>query len=504
MKYLRSIFVLFYCLVTSCVTEEDAFDKDISNPEKTSFVLSVFDYYQVNDNNPSKCFEFIYPFSVASNKNNRINFSAKQGMNDFFNLQNSKFFANSVVFPFNVVLLDGTLLTVENRKDFEELLSTCEIPSFTTRTFTETDCVQFEYPVEVISETNSDQKVTITDSETLASFASNPTLEFPVISYPVNTNFGTTINSEFEHLTLLNDCQTAIENSVCPEFEIEVVDFGDAFEILNFLIETENDKIPTETIWTVNGEVIDGESRPFLQFDFTDLNNRSRFGELRYDVCAKAFFEDCLIEREVCVVANFESEVNENCLKDIDFLITTTDVPGLLNFEALFEPEDEDNTSYVWTVGGEPIGEIFKKVSFQFDNPGIYFLCLSAREIGLDCNSNQGNNFPTKCIRIGIDENLAPITCQTLVFILPTISNSEEGRYNYEADYSALDQSEIVYTWSLDNRIVPDVTTNKVSFNFNNPQTYEICVAVSNPNCPEDTEIRRCVTTVVRPEDIAP
>ena len=505
LKYVHYIFLFALLLTVSCVSEEDVFNDESGTPVETSLMLSFLDYLQSTDDQSEKCFEFIYPFSILDNSENNITLINKDGLSEFINIQSDKFFSCSMVLPFKIKPRDADEVTVTNIDVFFNLLETCNIPLLNERIFNETNCFDYQYPIEIVSEINMNNKLVINSDEQLNNFVANPTFKYPITSYPIKSNQGTIISNKYQHMVILNDCEIAVENKVCPDFMIETIDFGTESDILNFIIRPENSKIPIATEWSIDGEIIEGETRAFLQFDFFNLLFSPETPRNVFEICAKTSFEDCTIEKEVCIITNFDNEVNQACGKDIDF-ITTEDptTPGLLNFEAIFESDDPSTTNYVWIVDGDPIGDIFNTSSFQFTEPDLYSVCLIAREAGLECVGST-NSFPRVCKIITINDDLSPFNCsQRLDLFYEKDFFTTLGKFNFEAIYQSLDPTKTTYTWSLNNRIVIGNDTNKFSNTFANPNNYEICVTVNNPECPEDILIRECEIITVTESDLNP
>lgn len=501
LKYLHYIFLLLTLLLVNCVSEEDIFSEEIRTPIETSIILSTFDYIKNTTDQSEKCFEFIFPISILDNKENNITFFNKDGLGEFNALQSNNFFPCSITFPFKVKPKDANELSINNIDEFSNLLETCNITSLNKRIFNETNCFEFEYPIEIVSETNKNNKLVIANEDQLNEFATNPTFEYPITTYPLKSNQGAIITNKFEHLTVLNDCEIALENKVCPDFMIQTIDFGTESSILNFIIRPENDKVPTTTEWSIDGEIIEDETRAFLQYDFFELIFSSEIENERFEVCAKTSFEDCTIEKEVCIIASFEEDIDEACKKDIDFIATEDPTtPGLFNFEALFISDDPTTTTYIWSVNGEPTGDIFNVSSFQFTQPGIFAVCLVAREIGAEC-ATENSSFPSACKIITINDDLSAFNCRPSVNLFSEKDTTTPGKYNFQAIYESLDLTKITYTWSLDNRIVIGNDTNEFSSTFLNSNTHEVCVIVNNPECPEDTLIRQCEIITVTDND---
>lgn len=178
----------FEMLIDDCYGMDDDDDDDYD------------DDYDDDDIDFDECFTLNFPISVYDEDGGEITINSDE---EFFTTP----FIVGFVYPFDVTLEDGTIVTVADANEFDSLYNDCfDIEDCDD---CEENCFEIVFPMSFVS--GSGTVTTVSDEDALFEFLDNLTPnDFISISYPINVELEDgvqqTINSDEEFDTLLDTC----------------------------------------------------------------------------------------------------------------------------------------------------------------------------------------------------------------------------------------------------------------------------------------------------------
>ncbi|MDY8137667.1 hypothetical protein [Aquimarina sp. 2201CG5-10] len=265
----------------------------------------------------------------------------------------------------------------------------------------------------------------------------------------------------------------------CPEisFDKEMVPDTDDTYVFEARIEGADNANEMEILWYVNGNVVENS---------TDPNESARV--LRYqfepgvhEVCLKVITPDC----EEGVI--YCKEIRVGRCPELFFLAEQDGDNPAYYFQVEFEGADQIEW-LGWYINGEFVEDSNNgdnnRFYYQFE-PGRYEVCLMT-ETPL---CPEGASY---CKVIEIEDPNA--SCPDLFFEAEQ-DGDNPAYYFYPRAFEGMD--DVTLEWSVNGDVVgntPGTSNDPFYYQFN-PGTYEICLLVETPNCPQG--IRYCKTIVV-------
>jgi len=225
------------------------------------------------------CFEFEYPIELSYNDQVIVEVLDINGLIDVLENETSSMHITGISMPFIVHLDSDEKVTVSNEDDFFNLISTCSSIIIPVEDDFIENCMQFSYPIQVI--TIDDTIYTITSDDSFTSFSEAHWNEWNFeFVYPfsiIDDTDALLINNEYELFDLLYNCSDigcdCYEDyaPVCVEVEEgEVIQFYNACEALcnGF---SESDFVscfdPSESIY--NFEMVQGSCNENWTYDLS-------------------------------------------------------------------------------------------------------------------------------------------------------------------------------------------------------------------------------------------
>lgn len=223
MKKLKILFLftaISLATLYSC-TDNDSVKNEVETQESFSLRTTLNELKKANNisgksastaTTPADpfCFEFVYPLNLSYNNGTVVSVSSLDGILDLLVNENATQYIEGIAFPFQVNLATAdspTPLTITNEADFEALLETCGMETYSDYVTTGI-CYQYAYPLSYINQ-NGDTIVAQSESELFESFANgNGIIE---LAFPLNVVYeGQTveINNLYELFEMDNNCAT--------------------------------------------------------------------------------------------------------------------------------------------------------------------------------------------------------------------------------------------------------------------------------------------------------
>ncbi len=382
-KSIYYILLLFF-LASACVEENDVFEKNIIQTSESNLAITMLDYV-TNTDSADVCFNLIYPIIFTTNKENNVTYLNQIALNEAVTFLSNDFFINAVLFPFDVKLRNGQLLTIANDTDLSNLLQNeCEIPSFISRVFPDNDCLQYRYPIRIFE---NEKSIIVNSLNEIPDALSNLNNTNTFINYPITTTNGLVINNQFEHLVLLNICENnvttpIIPENLCSEMNLNINTSNASNTLYNYTLENQNGTI--ESIkWFIDGMLIENQNDTV--FDFRVVQNGV------YEICAEATLLNCNTPIRVCTITAV-SDIIQACSPNVELLIDKNElVPGNYRFTASYTSIDIEAVRYTWNIDTLPNGMSVDNPSntfdFTFTEPGDFTVCVSINDINCPTNS---------------------------------------------------------------------------------------------------------------------
>ncbi len=377
---MKSFFLLLLILTffVSCVKEEDVFEVPFNPTVADSSSTNVASFFANTTNctgldlSFTDCFEFVFPLTVASNREEVITITDNNSLIQLLDSQSLSFFITEIQFPFTVINSDNIFIEIDSEIDFIQLSNECEVPTLKDRILTElrnNSCFILEYPVTLLG--NSDENnTTINSRDNFIEFLSNQSSSFVLkFEYPLPIN-GTSnsdilSNNDFVTHTLLKICSLNIPNTPLDELCSNLPELIITQQIVlnnNTILfnVTAGEEELSEISWFSNDELIETNTTEFIEgFTFNS-------GLQSIRVTAKINNCDTLFESSIVIdTSELNEELDPNNEENIlcDRLLfenlTTTDQLNELQF--LFAvPENlrTDFTNYKWTINDQEILDI--------------------------------------------------------------------------------------------------------------------------------------------------
>ncbi len=266
-------------------------------------------------------------------------------------------------------------------------------------------------------------------------------------------------------------CELNEELENDPEVEI-VVDNKEGSAVYSFEAKTSGME-DAQLIWTVDGNVIDGENQNDIINQVLDYLFES--GE--HTICVKLIKGDLV--REACVDIDVTVDENNPC-PDLFFRKEQYEEPYSYKFFADFE--EIDSLSYGWFVNGELVEDSSPDERnyfiYNFKEPGTYEICIKAETP--DCP--EGSSY---CKEIVVEEpNRA---CPEVAFEKEMEAGSV-NTYIFESIIEGTDEVTEINWFVNDDRIEnatdPQGGNRVLRYQFE-PGVYKVCIQVITPECPE-------------------
>ncbi len=275
------------------------------------------------------------------------------------------------------------------------------------------------------------------------------------------------------------------ENNACPEvsFTKEMEPGTVGTYVFESIIEG-TDEV-SEIQWFVNDRLIENatdqeEGNRVLVYEFEP-------GE--YKVCLKVFTADC----PEGVIYCKEIAIGEGGCPETIFDVQPQDHEGVYKFIAEVQRED---ALYYWYINGQLAGDagqyyfIYDFLLDQTGNvpggPGEYEICLQIETS--NCPREQSEKF---CKTVVVEGSSV---CPELFFEAEQ-DGDNPAYYFYPREFEGM--ANVTLEWSINGELVDSVSGAGDPFYYQfNPGTYEICLMIETPDCPEG--IKYCKTLTVQ------
>ncbi|MEB3347051.1 hypothetical protein U6A24_16380 [Aquimarina gracilis] len=289
-------------------------------------------------------------------------------------------------------------------------------------------------------------------------------------------------------------CEQTEEFDNEPQVEI-VVDNKEGSAVYSFEAKTSGME-GAELIWTVNGNVIDGDNQNDIINQILDY----LFESGTHTICVKLIKGDLV--REACVEIDVEVDENDPC-PDLFFKARQYEEPNTYKFFADFRGIEE--IGYGWYINGELVEDSSPDERnyfiYDFKEPGVYEVCIKAETP--DCP--EGASY---CKEIVVEE--VNSACPEVAFEKELEAGSDSV-YIFEAIIEGADNVTEIH-WFVNDDLVENATDQQggnriLRYQFEQG-VYKVCIQVITPDCPEGVkyckEIRiegDCPNTAFRVEE---
>lgn len=372
--------LLFLFSTSACVKENDVFEKEVVTISKSDLVISMLDYI-INSNNSDACFSLNYPVIFSTNKKNNVTYINQNALNEATSFLDNDFFINAILFPFDVTLDNGQLITISDNADLLNLLENeCDMPSFISRAFPENDCLQYRYPVRL---SDNEKNIVINNQNEITEALSNLNSAITFFNYPVTTTNGLVINNQFEHLVIINICKNnSIPVNQCSEMDLNIQTTNTTPTSYTYTLDNQNNTIESVK-WFVDGTLIENQNN--VIFDFRIVQNGV------YEICSEINLFNCETPINLCTTTAV-SDIIQACSPNVELLIDKNElIPGNYRFSAVYTSIDIESVRYTWNVDGLPNGMSIDDPSntftFTFTETGTYTVCVNINDINCPTNS---------------------------------------------------------------------------------------------------------------------
>jgi hypothetical protein len=310
MKTLQSfllILTISFFTLNSCQTNESIIDNQ--DPATESIALrTVLNQLKVaNDISTGRlttsrtpndsinfCFDFVYPFQLEYNTGAQVTVESFEGLIQILINETNDLYITGIVMPFDLVLADGTTVTINNEQDFIDVIESCEFDVWDDDDVI-VSCFEFVYPFDMID--SDGNTVTITSEDGLMAFFESQDQFYyePIFVFPITVinsdGEEVIINNIYEFFELTDDCYD------CNCYEIyEPICVLDP--ITDEIIEFDNDCYAICEGYTPND---------FVNCDGTDCNI--------FDM--EVTVGDCIDTESYSIILNFEYTGNPTDSLDV-------------------------------------------------------------------------------------------------------------------------------------------------------------------------------------------
>ncbi len=283
-------------------------------------------------------------------------------------------------------------------------------------------------------------------------------------------------------------CEVNEEFDNDPEVEI-IVDNKEGSAVYSFEAKTSGME-DAQLIWTVDGEVIDGENQNEIINQILDY----LFESGTHTICVKLIKGD--VVREACVDIDVTVDENDPCP---DLFFKAKKYEGPLTYKFMADFRGIDSLSYGWFINGELVEDSAPDednyLLWDFEGPGRYEVCIKAETP--DCP--EGTSY---CKVIEIEER--DVKCPDVKFEVykkdvVIVDNDSIHKYKFAADFESLDRVSR-FKWFVDEVQIEDPNTQQNGgayfFYEFTEGVYIVCLKVEVEGC--DEELSYCEEIFVR------
>ncbi len=331
-KHFLVLLLISTSLLQSCSSSDDV------NTQKSS-ALRIFLKEMKAANNisgrstndePSMCFEFVYPLSLSYNNGTTVNVQNLDELLSILENESSDLYIDGIAFPFDILVAGNpTPVTITNEEAFWSVIESCDIDTYDD-SISDDSCFTFVYPFSLL--TSNNQTVVITSEAALYNFVDDNNEDNYITDfvYPfsvVYNNETIQINNAYEFEEVISNCTTT--NCNCPDV-IDPVCVNVGGQIIEF---------PNECLAECSGYSSD---------DFVDCS-----GSGNDDTFADVL-ESCLnISYPVQVQFNGAVVTAQNDAQLLELYNPTQSQSPLPAFNYPITVSFEDNTNQTYTVANE-------------------------------------------------------------------------------------------------------------------------------------------------------
>lgn len=164
--------------------------------------------YGIDGRMVTTCFGFVYPLDLSYNNSTVVRVNSNEGLLTLLNSENNSLYLDGIAFPFKIMSTnDGTIMTINNENDFQNIVEACNIPTFNDYISGGT-CYDFIYPFLVKNHNN--QTVSISSSTMLNDLVTNNNGNYILdMVYPFSvTKNGqvTAVDDAYQFFEINDDC----------------------------------------------------------------------------------------------------------------------------------------------------------------------------------------------------------------------------------------------------------------------------------------------------------
>ncbi|MDH7444265.1 hypothetical protein [Aquimarina sp. 2201CG14-23] len=220
--------------------------------------------------------------------------------------------------------------------------------------------------------------------------------------------------------------------------------------------------------WFINGEVVENANANDSNYLFWEFNEPGR-----YEVCIKSESDECPNGASYCKVIEVE-EVDSEC-PDLFFIAEQDGDNPAYYFQVEFEGADQFEW-LGWFINGE-----FVEDSNNGDNNRFYYQFAPGRyEVCLKTETPECPEGTSYCKIIEIEGD----TVCPEIFFEAEQDGDNPAYYFFPNAFEGID--DVTLSWSVNGDHVGTSNGHNDPFYFQfNPGTYEVCLSVETPNCPQ-------------------
>ena len=256
------------------------------------------------------------------------------------------------------------------------------------------------------------------------------------------------------------------ETDPCPDlfFEARQLERPNKYKFIADFPEIEE----TRYEWFINGELVENDNQNVDNYLFWEFEEPGR-----YEVCIKTETPECPNGTSYCKVIEVE-EVGEGC-PDLFFIAEKDGDNPAYYFQVEFEGADEFEW-LGWFINGELVEDSNNgdnnRFYYQFE-PGRYEVCLMTETP--ECP--EGTSY---CKVIEIEGNAV---CPDIFFEAEQ-DGDNPAYYFYPNAFEGIDN--VTLEWSINGEYVGTSSGHNEPFYYQfNPGSYEVCLSVETPDCPQ-------------------
>lgn len=165
--------------------------------------------FQKNENGSGLCFDFVFPITLEYNNGTQISVTSFDGLLNIINQENSNFYLDGIVFPFQIDK-NGEILTVNNENEFHALIDDCGLSTIDDSLYM-FDCYEIVYPFSVVMQNN--ETVVITSQQAYFDLISSPNSNSA--NYVVDFVFPISLSGDGENIVINNIFELSYQLSLC-------------------------------------------------------------------------------------------------------------------------------------------------------------------------------------------------------------------------------------------------------------------------------------------------